>query len=161
ALDKFQPKEGDELQPLVEIGYHHGVNPKRGFDLLLERFGICSAITTVSSGEFPHPVEVRTYCTNRLVHALYDELYERLAADVARKEGKPPEEKNVRELVARRDWLFEEDFYHIDISHLSSVVQMSTLLTPGLELDLARELCAYGKKLSPRFQSRGEPPFEN
>jgi hypothetical protein len=161
ALEKFRPSEGDDVQPIVEIGYHHGVNPKRGFDLLLERFGICSAITTVSSGEFPHPPEVRTYCVNRLVHALSDELYERLSADVVRKEGKPPAEKTVRDLMGGRDWLFEDDFYHIDVSHLGAVVQMSTFLPPGPELDLARELCAYGRKLSPRFQSPGNPPFEN
>lgn len=161
ALDRVRPAEGDDVQSLVEIGYYHGVNPKRGFDLLLERFGICSAITTVSSGEFPHLPDVRTYCINRLIHALYDELYERLAADVARKEGQPPAEKTVRELIATRHWLCEEDFYHVDVSHLSSVVQMSTLLPPGPELDLARELCAYGKKLSPRYQYAGEPPFEN
>lgn len=161
AMEKYRPAEGEDVQAVVEIGYHHGVNPKRGFDLLLERYGICSAITTVSSGEFPHPPDVRTYCVNRLVHALYDELRERLAADIARKEGKPPAEKTVRELMANRDWLFEEDFYHIDISHLGAVVQMSTSLPPGPELDLARELSAYGSKLSPRFQSPGPPPFED
>src|SRR5207248_3990427 len=70
-------------------------------------------------------------------------------------------EKTVRELMAGRDWLFEEDFYHIDVSHLGAVVQMSTTLPPGPELDLTRELCAYGQKLSPRFQYPGEPPFED
>jgi hypothetical protein len=57
--------------------------------------------------------------------------------------------------------LFEDDFYHIDVSHLSSVVQMSMALSPGPELDLARELAEYGTKLSPRYQYPGEPPFEN
>ena len=28
-------------------------------------------------------------------------------------------------------------------------------------MKLARELCAYGKKLSPRFQFNADPPFEN
>jgi hypothetical protein len=161
ALEQYQPGPEEDVQALVEIGYHHGANPKRGFDLLLERYGICSAITTVSSGEFPHAPEVRAYCINRLVRALYHELYERLAADVARREGTPPAEKTVRGLIANRGWLFDDDFYHIDVSHLSSVVQLSTQLPPGEELDLARELCTYGQRLSTRYQYPGDPPFEN
>jgi hypothetical protein len=38
---------------------------------------------------------------------------------------------------------------------------MSTQLEPCDDLKLARELCAYGKKLSPRFQFHSDPPFEN
>ncbi len=60
-----------------------------------------------------------------------------------------------------RDWLFEDDGYHIDTSHLSSVVQMAVHLVPCDELGLARELCAYGKRLSLRFRGRNEPPFED
>src|SRR5207249_346996 len=47
------------------------------------------------------------------------------------------------------------------ISHLSSVVQMSIHLAPGAELNLARHLCAYGQRLSSRFQNPGNPPFED
>lgn len=161
ALDKVEPGENDDVQSLVEIGYHHGVHPRRGFDLILQRFGICSAITTLS-GEFPHGPEVRTYCINRLVHGLYEELYGRLAAEIERTEGKPPEPKTVRGILdSGRDYLFADDFYHIDVSHLSSVVQFSLHLPAGPELELAREMCAYGKKLSSRFQYPGDPPFEN
>jgi hypothetical protein len=38
---------------------------------------------------------------------------------------------------------------------------MSIFLTTGEELSMARELCEYGKRLSPRFLGAGEPPFEN
>lgn len=161
ALDKVKPQEGEDVQQLVEIAFHQGVNPRRGFDLLLDQFGLCSAITTVSSGEFPHPADVRTYCVQRLIHALYEELHGRLVADILRKEGSTPEIQSVAALIQGRDWLFDDDFYHVDVSHLSAVIQMSTRLPPGPELDLARELCGYGQKLSPRFQYESEPPFEN
>ena len=62
--------------------------------------------------------------------------------------------------MAGKDYLFEDDFYHIDVSHLSSIVQMSVHLLPGPELEMARELCAYGQRLSPRFQYAGDPPFD-
>lgn len=161
ALDKIQPAEEDDVQPLVEIAFHHGVHPRKGFDLLLERFGLCNAITTASSTDFQQNPELRIYCITRLVHTLYDELRSRIGADVVQREGTAPREESVRALIGGRDWLFEEDCYHVDLSHLGSVVQMSVHLPPGRELEMCRELCAYGKKLSPRFPYAGDPPFEN
>jgi hypothetical protein len=161
AIEKYQPGESDDVQQVVEIAFHHGVSPKKGFDLLLQRFGLCSAITTASSGEYQHGADVRTYCIQRLVQALYDELKVRLTAEITQKEGTAPTETSVRDLIRRRDWLFEDDFYHIDVSHLSSVVQMSMHLPAGPDLEMARELAEYGRKLSPRYQYASDPPFEN
>jgi hypothetical protein len=160
ALENANPGDGEDCQQLVDIALHQGVHPRKGFDLLLERFGICSAITTLGGQEFPHGVEVRDYCIKRLVRALHNELRERLSAEIARQEGKPPEASSVSALIAGRDWLFQEDYYHIDVSHLGAVIQMSVHLGPGEELALARGLCVYGQKLSPRFQYASDPPFE-
>jgi hypothetical protein len=161
ALERYQPKEGEDCQQLVEIAFHQGVNPRRGFDLILERYGICSAITILGGQESPHGPEVRDYCIKRLVRALYRELKERLAAEITQKQGFEPTGKTVHDLLQGRDWLFADDFYHIDVSHLSSVVQMATQLGPCEELDLARQLCEYGQHLSPRFQYASDPPFED
>jgi hypothetical protein len=38
---------------------------------------------------------------------------------------------------------------------------MSVHLPPCPELGLARELCAYGQRLSSKFVGSGEPPFED
>lgn len=161
AIEKFQPQEGEDCQQVVEIAYHHGVQPRKGFDLILERYGICSAITMLGGGEFPHGPDVRDYCVQRLVRALYHELKDRLVAEITRTQGFEPTGKTVRELIEGRDWLFGEDYFHVDISHLSSVVQMASNLPPCPELELARELCAYGQRLSTRFQYNTDPPFED
>jgi hypothetical protein len=181
ALEAHTPAEGEDLQPLVQIAFYEGVHPRKGFDWILERYGICSAITNMGGQELPHPPEDRQYCLQRLVRALYAELCGRLAADIERHEGKRPTEApflnpppaggggegggptpgTALRLMEGRDWLFADDGYHIDTSHLSSVVQMAVHLTPCPELRLARELCAYGKRLSPRFHGRSEPPFED
>jgi hypothetical protein len=86
---------------------------------------------------------------------------ERLRAEIQRVQNFAPSAKTVRELIEGRDWLFSEDFYHIDLSHLNAVVQMATQLDKCPELDMARDLCAYGKKLSPRFRYQSEPPFDD
>jgi hypothetical protein len=169
ALEACRPGENDDIQPLVQIAYYEGVHPRRGFDWILDRYGICNAITTLGSQEMSHPAEDRQYCLQRLVRALYAELRERLAAEIERHEGMAPAEaaappdspRVVRRLMAGRDWLFEEDCYHIDTSHLSSVVQMSLHLRPCAEIGLARELCEYGARLSGRFHGHTDPPFED
>jgi hypothetical protein len=161
ALAKAQPGEGEDCQQLVDIAFHQGVHPRKGFDLILERFGLCSAITMAGGMDSNQPADVRVYCIQRLVRALYDELCERLGAEIARREVKAPEGAGIRELLAGRDWLFEDEFAHIDVSHLGSVVQMSIHLPPVKELDMARELCEYGSRLSPRYQYASDPPFED
>src|SRR5262249_58436841 len=82
-------------------------------------------------------------------------------ADIAGREGAAPQGESVHELLAGRDWLFEDEFAHVDVSHLASVTQMSLSLPPGEELGLARELCAYGQRLSSRFRYGGDAPFED
>ncbi|MCS6850000.1 MAG: hypothetical protein NZ700_02385 [Gemmataceae bacterium] len=160
ALDRYQPGPDDDCQALVDIALYQGVHPRKGFDLVLERNGICNAITLMS-GEFPYGPDIREYCVGRLVRALYEQLRERLASDVASREGTDTTGLSVRQLITGRDWLVDDDFYHVDVSHLSAVVQMSIHLSSADDLVKARELCAYGARLSPRFQYAGPPPFED
>ncbi len=169
ALEAHEPEEGADVQELVQIAFTEGVHPRKGFDWVLQRYGLCSAITTLSSQEQGLPPEARAYCVRALVRSLYAELGERLSVEITRHEATPPlthvlppdAPGVVRRLLEGRRWLFEEDAYHIDMSHLSSVVQMSLSLPDGAELGLARELCLYGKQLNGRFQHPGDPPFED
>jgi hypothetical protein len=64
-------------------------------------------------------------------------------------------------LIERRDWLFADDAYHIDVSHLSATVRVSPLLTDPAATALAAELAEYGRHLSHRHRFEGEPPFED
>jgi hypothetical protein len=162
ALDAYRPTDDADVQPVIGIAFHEGVHPRRGFDLLLERYGICSAITTVHSHDFGRTPEVRIYCIERLTRSLYEQLRDRLRSEVEQHDGAAPlADATVEQLIDGRDWLFGDDFYHVDVSHLSSVVQMAPLLPAGPELALARELCLYGERLSPTFRYAGDPPFED
>jgi hypothetical protein len=160
AMDKADPEDGDQVQQVVDIALREGVHPRRGFELVLKRFGICSAITMFGQ-DFPFAQDIREHCVKRLVQALYEELRDRLTADIVRREGTTPTETSVRELLNGRDWLMDDEFYHIDVSHLGAVVQYCYQLSPCPELLQAIELCEYGMKLSPRFQYPGDPPFED
>src|SRR5262245_8601904 len=162
AFDRLELEEDQEVYPLVEIAFHHGVHPRKGFDLVLDRQGVCSAITMLSSFEAGLAPDLRAHCVHRLVHALHEQLLERLRAEVVRAEGPAAAAAGLAELMAGRDWLFGEDYYHIDISHLGSVVQLSAHLPPGdPALRQAIELCDYGARLSPKLRFPGDPQFED
>jgi hypothetical protein len=161
ALERANPATDDEIQPLIDIAYHQGVHPRKGFDWILDRYGICNAITTVSSQEVGLPEDVREHCLRRLVRALHEELVGRLRAAVENREGKPATENGVDELIAAHPWLSEDEFPHIDTSHLSTVVQMSVHLQSREELALAQVLCRYGASLSQPFQPQNESPFDD
>jgi hypothetical protein len=169
ALDAYRPGDEEDLQPLVNIAFYEGVHPTKGFDWVLNRYGLCNAITTLSSQELPHTPEAKQECIKMLVRALYSELRERLIAEITRHDGQPPAEASlpadsagvIHKLMQGRAWLFADEFYHIDVSHLSSVVQLAERLSSGPELGMLCELCEYGTHLSGRFINRGDPPFEN
>lgn len=161
ALDRFQPSEDEDLQPIIDVAFQQAVHPRKGFDLVLDRYGTCNAITMIGGIDFGKSTDVRTYCIGRLVRQLHRELVERVRADITHRQNFEPTGRTIPELLAGREWLFDEECYHIDTSHLSSVVQMSIHLPPGDDLRLAIELCEYGRHLSPRLQYPGDPPFEN
>jgi hypothetical protein len=158
ALETYQPQPEDDTYAVVDIAWHQQVHPKKGFDIYLERHGICSTITMVSSSDLRQQAELRNYCTVGLVRTLYEQLHDRLRADCESR-GLPVG-GSVRELLHPE--LFAEDVYHIDVSHLSSVVQMSLQLPLAEHTSLmkASELAEYGKRLAIQFRGDAEAPFE-
>jgi hypothetical protein len=156
AIEKVAPAENQEA--IIEIALHERVHPRKGFELILANFGICRAITFL--GQYPDP-QTRDDCVRLLVRTLHRELLESLQRAIARVEGAAPDTRNVPELIAGREWLFGEYDYYVDTSHLASILGFSLDLDDRETLALAVELAEYGKHLSPMFQYRGEPPFED
>jgi hypothetical protein len=161
AIRDYRPSEDDErLGAVIEVAFNHGVNPLRGFELILEQYGTCSAITAFEQLS-AHDEAVRRTCAGRLIERLHADLSSNLRSDLAnRGQLLPGTPANIAELIAGRDWLFADDAYHVDISHLASVVRMSVLLDDPALLALAADLTEYGRRLSPRLQFEGHPPFE-
>ena len=160
ALDAYEPAPDDDTYGIVEIAWQHGVHPQKGFDILLGRSGVCSAITVVSSANLAANPDLREYCIKKLVRALHEQLKERLRGELEARDVKPPAEATIAEMMASSPDLFGDDMYHIDVSHLSSVVQLAAHLPKCDELDLAIELCEYGRHLSPNLRGDMPAPFD-
>jgi hypothetical protein len=158
ALETYKPAPDDDPYPVIDVAWQQGVNPSRGFDLILDKQGICSAITLVSSSDLSKAPDVRDYCVGKLVRALTEQLIERLKADREARGMLNPPGATVRELID--PVLFEDEGYHVDLSHLMSVVQLALGLPAGPERDLAVELCEYGKRLSPSIRGRADLPLD-
>lgn len=161
ALEAFNPGPDDDVYPIIEIAWQNGLLPKKGFDLVLDRHGLCSAITMVSGSDLSSNPDLRDHCVTKLARALHAQLTERLRTDLSGRGTSFSPHATIPELVNADPALFADDAYHIDTSHLSSVVQMAVLNLPaGEAVDLARELCHYGRKLSPNLQGSNDAPFD-
>lgn len=162
AIRGYQPGENDErLGTIIEIAFNHGVEPARGFELILENYGACPAISALEQVP-PQDESTRVTCAQRLIRRLHDDLTASLRADIAsRGQPLPPAGASIAELIRGRPWLFADEGYHIDISHLAAVVRSSIQVSDRAILALAFDLTEYGRNLSPRLVFEGHPPFEN
>jgi hypothetical protein len=161
AIDAYVPAEDDErIGAIIDVAFNQRVNPSRGFELILEQYGVCSAITA-----FEHLASDeanRVAAADRLVRRLHQDLVANLRAEIAhRGQPLPAEGAPIAELIERCPWLFADDAYHIDVSHLSAVVRIAPLVNDPTTISRAVELTDYGRNLSHRHRSEGEPPFED
>ena len=158
ALAKIKPDE-ENVQDLIEIGLHEGVAPALGYELVLKNYGTCNAITTFEGSIAGRPKPEQQACAAALLKHLHAELVANVKADVARQEGGEPRESTLATLVADRDWLFGENNYHTDTTHLAATVRFARVLEARELVELAFDLTEYGRRLSQQFQFAGEPPF--
>ncbi len=158
ALAKIEPCD-DNLQDLIEIGLQEGVAPAMGYELVLKHYGTCNAITTFEGVLAGRPRGDQQAAAVLLLRHLHQELLANVRADIARQEGTQPTASTLAELTADRDWLFADNNYHLDTTHLASTVRFARVLEDGEALALAHDLTEYGRRLSQQFQFGGDEPF--
>jgi hypothetical protein len=149
---------GDHLDRVIEIAFQEGVNPRKGFELILEHHGICRAISWFGSNR---DYDSRQKCLRLLVRTLYSQIASAMRETIASAEGAAPEAGSLAELMAGRAWLFEGNSSYTDSTHLTSVLRFTPELEDSETLRMALELAEYGRCLAPMFHFRGDPPFED
>jgi hypothetical protein len=165
ALDKATlPEDYEKSQELINIALYEGANPIRGLQFLLQSNGTCNTITALDQAITQFGEEDRRKAAAIMVKHLYEELTANVKSEVDQRLTLPPgaQAQTLRELMMGREQLFQEGNYHVDVSHLSSVVRFARFLVGSdPELQLAVQLAEYGSKLDTQFQYPGEPPFED
>lgn len=156
AIERVEP--GENVDAIIEIAFMQGVHPAKGLELVIEKFGICRALTYFggNGGEKDRP-----QCIGMLARSIYSELLASLDNAIEEHEGRKTGFTSITELIEGRDWLFGEYSSYIDPSHIVSLLQYAPEVTDPATLRQFHELCEYGKRLSANFQFPGRPPFEN
>jgi hypothetical protein len=149
---------GENLDRVIEIAFQEGVNPRKGFELILEHHGICRAISWFEANR---DYDSRQKSLRLLVQTLYGQIASAMKETIASAEGTAPQTNSLAELMAGRAWLFEANSSYTDSTHLTSVLRFTPELEDPETLRMALELAEYGRCLSPMFHFRGDPPFED
>jgi hypothetical protein len=149
---------GENLDRVIEIAFQEGVNPRKGFELILEHRGICSAITWFGAMQ---DRASRQPCLRLLVQTLYREIAGALKRTIAQQEGGEPQSDRIAELIAGRDWLFEGMSTYTDATHVTSLLRYAPELEDEPSLRMALEMAEYGQRLDPMYHFRSDPPFED
>ncbi len=156
AIEKLPTGEGGDA--VIEIALGERVHPRKGFEMLLEQHGICRAITLFD--QYPDAA-TREDALALLAGNLHGSLVSNLRAVIERNEAPAPEGASIPQLIEGRPWLFGEFCYHVDVSHLMSVVRLSAESGREETLRLARGLALYGTQLHSDLQYKGYPPFDD
>jgi hypothetical protein len=161
ALDRYQPDpDPDRLAQVIDVAFNQGANPRRGFELILDHYGTCSAITALEGASI-NDAPTQVMCIERLVRHLHPQLAANVRADIMQRgHPAPAATTSIAGMIADHEWLLADEAYHIDVSHLSSTVRYSIMVSDPEVLALAVDLAEYGRRLSPRLQYEGTPPFE-
>lgn len=153
------PVTEDNVDEMVQVLLHEGVDVARGFQMVLERQGTCNSITLYDQAIAGRPKSERQRTAAILLDHLYRELVESVRADIANRDAPAGDEENLGALIENRRWLFDEGAYHLDTSHLSSVVRFARVLDQPEQIQKAWELTQYGRRLHHQLQYPGEEPF--
>ena len=164
ALEAIEPAQADveDIDDIVRVALYEGAHPVKGLEIMLAVNGMCNSITAMEQ-QMPHLGETdRQAAAALLVRELSSDLCATVRSEVESRLAGIPAGETLSELIAERDWLFEDGNYHVDVSHLNAVVRFARFLSPEApELRLAAELCEYGGKLAAQFQYPAEPPFDH
>lgn len=149
----------ENIDELIELALREGIAPAHGFGLVLQHYGTCNSITTFDAEMNQQPPAEKKIAAGMLVEHLHAELLENVLNDITSEESTKPASNRFAELLAEREWLFDGNRYHIDTTHLASVIRFARVLEDENQIKLAIDLTEYGRRLSSQYQYENEEPF--
>lgn len=153
------------MQEIVQISLWEGVDPALGIRLVIESQGTCNSITAYEQAVSRLPAARQRQPAAVLVEHLHRELLQSLAADLEHR-GLVPRETiaataSIVGLLDAAGGMKDDPSFHIDVSHLQSVLRIARVCTERAVIEKAWELSVYACRLPDEVTYPGEPPFEN
>lgn len=153
---------GPPLDELLNLALYEGAHVVEGLKLLLKSHGICNTVTAMGQLMAQMTQEERRLAAAVMVRTIYSDLQHNVRRDVERRQPTLKPGLSLGELIRGREFLFAEGAYHVDVSHLHSIVSFARHLLPGdPELKLAIELSQYGAQLAEQLRYPGDVPFDD
>lgn len=153
------------MQEIVQIALWEGVDPALGIRIVIASQGTCNSITAYEQAVSRLPAARQRQPAAVLVEHLHRELLQSLAADLERR-GLVPRETiaataSITGLLDAAGGMKDDPSFHIDVSHLQSVLRIARVCTERAVIEKAWELSVYACRLPEEVTYPGEPPFEN
>lgn len=159
----------ENYDEMVHVLLHEGVDLQRGYEAAIARQGTCNSITLYDSVIAERPRQDRKIAAACLLRHLYLELDTRVREDFLQRAGKngvthelaesDHEHLSLGDLIVKYKWILGGGGYHLDTTHLASVVRFAIVLDDPELIEKALELCQYGRRLPADFQYPGTEPF--
>ena len=153
------------LQEIIQIALWEGIDPALGLSAVLASQGTCNSITAYEQAVSRLPAARQQQPAGVLLNHLFRELFQSLAADLERRGLVPAETiagtTSIAELLAAGGGLKDDPSFHVDVSHLQSVLRIARVCTDRPTIEKAWELAVYGCRLPEEVTYPGEAPFEN
>ncbi len=153
---------GPQLDELLNLALYEGAHVVEGLKLLLKSHGICNTVTAMGQLLAQMTQDERRQAAAVMVRTIYSDLQHNVRRDAERRQPTLKPGLSLGELVRGREFLFAEGAYHVDVSHLHSIVSFARHLLPSdPELKLAIELSQYGAQLAEQLRYPGDVPFDD
>lgn len=153
------------LQEIVHVALWDGVDPALGIALVIESQGTCNAITAYEQAVSRLPAARQRDPAAVLVDHLFREVFTALAADLQGRGLVSPERiaatASIVEVLDAAGGLTDDPSFHVDVSHLQSVLRIARVCTERPVLEKVWELAVYACRLPKEVTYPGEPPFED
>lgn len=160
AMAAVEPTQ-DNLDLLLNLYVHEGVDIGRGTELCLKMRGTCNTITMLDSIVAMRGRSDQQAAVEALVKHVHQELLANLIADVTRRmpQVQAPEDRSIVAWLGLVPSLLRDGTYHLDTTHLASTVRFARVLDDPSTLKLAADLAEYGRQLHAQYQYSSEEPF--
>jgi hypothetical protein len=151
----------ENLDLLLNLYVHEGIDVGRGTELSLQMRGTCNTITMLDSVVSMRGRSDQQAAVGALVKHVHHELLGNLVADIQRRkpEVQGPESGRIADWLGLIPGLLRDGTYHLDTTHLASTVRFARVLDDPQTLRLAADLAEYGRQLHAQYQYSSEEPF--
>jgi hypothetical protein len=152
------------LQEIIHVALWEGVDPALGIRLVIDSQGTCNSITAYEQAVTRLPGSRQEGAAGVLVDHLHREVFTALAADLERRSLVTPDHitaaTSIVALLEAAGGLRDDPSFHVDVSHLQSVLRFARICTARPVIEKAWELAVYASRLPEEVTYPGDPPFD-